>query len=192
MQTIDISQRWPDMGLPQQVVDLLEHAESVRFPRSREEVLSLAMGEQSDDLFEVSYDVPGKGRTVEATVAKCKNGLVVNYGEPYMRRRDPDCMVVSDAKPTDKTSYADRFGEPFAPLRQETFEWLKSQKLVVFAFILGGFDAATGHGGLLIAPENAGFFVGGLGDLQEMLLPEQVPEDLKLRAVVYLAPPFEL
>ena len=60
----------------------------------------------------------------------------------------------------------------------------------MFAFILGGFDAATGYGGLLIAPENAGFFIGGLADLQDMLPPEQVPENFDLRAVVYLAPPF--
>ena len=60
----------------------------------------------------------------------------------------------------------------------------------MFAFILGGFDSATGHGCLLIAPKNAGFFVGGLADLQGMLPPEQVPENFKLRAVVYVAPPF--
>ena len=65
----------------------------------------MAMGEQSEGLFEVAYDVPGRGRVAEATVAKCKNGLAVNYAEPYMRRRDPNCMVVGDAKPTDKESY---------------------------------------------------------------------------------------
>ena len=46
----------------------------------------------------------------------------------------------------------------------------------VFAFILGGFDPRTGHGAILIAPKNAGFFIGGLADLQEMLPPDQVPE----------------
>lgn len=97
------------------------------------------MGEQSDGLFEVGYDVPGRGQVVEATVAKCKNGLAINYADPYMRRRDPDCMVVGDAKPTDKESYVDRFGEPFDSVRVETLEWLKRQNLAVFAFILGGF-----------------------------------------------------
>lgn len=190
MGSIDISQRWPDMGLPEQVADLLGHGKSVRFPRSREEVLSMAMGEQSNGLFEVSYDVPGRGQVVEATVAKCKNGLAVNYAEPYMRRRDPECMIIGDAQPTDKTSYVDRFGEPFDAVRVETFEWLKRQDLAVFAFILGGFDVATGHGCLLIAPENAGFFIGGLADLQEMMPPDQVPVNFRLRAAVYVAPPF--
>ncbi len=190
MQTVDISQRWPDFGLPKQIADVLANCKSLHFPRSRDEVLSLAMGGQTDGSFEVAYDVPGVGRTVEATVARCSNGLAVNYAEPYMRRRDPDCSVIGDAKPTDKESYASRFGKPFEPLRDETFEWLKQQDLAVFAFILGGFEPETGHGALLVAPKNAGFFIGGLADLQEMLPPDQVPESFRVRAAVYVAPPF--
>ena len=178
------------MDLPEQVADVLRHCKSVRFPQSREEVLSMAMGERSNGLFEVGYDVPGRGRVVEATVAKCKNGLAINYAEPYMRRRDPDCMVVGDAEPTDKTSYVDRFGKSFDSVRMETFEWLKRHDLAVFAFILGGFERETGHGCLLIAPKNAGFFVGGLADLQEMIPPDQVPENFSPRAAIYVAPPF--
>ncbi|MHB8974257.1 MAG: DUF4914 family protein [Pirellulaceae bacterium] len=190
MQTVDISERWPDLGLPAQITDVLQHCKSLLFPRSREEVLSLAMGGQCEGLFEVAYEVPRRGRVMEATVAKCSNGLAVNYTEPYMRRRDPDCSVIGDEKPTDKQSFRNRFGEPFEPLRGETFQWLKDQDLVVFAFILGGFDRRTGHGALLIAPKNAGFFIGGLGDLQEMLPPDQVPENFRVRAAVYVAPPF--
>jgi len=190
MRTVDISEQWPNLGLPAQITDVLRHAKSLCFPRSREEVLALAVGGQSEELYEVAYDVPGRGRVVEATVAKCRNGLVVNYPEPYMRRRDPECSVIGDARPTDKPSYRDRFGEPFEPLRDETLQWLKGQDLVVFAFILGGFDRRTGHGALLVAPKNAGFFIGGLADLQEMLPPDQVPENFRVRAAVYVAPPF--
>jgi hypothetical protein len=67
--------------------------------------------------------------------------------------------LIGDARPTDKPSYRDRFGAPFEPLRDETFQWLKEQDLAVVAFILGGFDPQTGHGALLIAPKNAGFFI---------------------------------
>jgi len=35
-------------------------------------------------------------------VAQCRNGLAVNYTEPYMRRRDPECSVIGDARFTDK------------------------------------------------------------------------------------------
>ncbi len=190
MQTVDISQQWQELGLPEQIEDVLRHAGSLYFPRSREEVLSLAMGGQPSGQFEVAYDISGRGRTVEATVAKCRNGVAVNYAEPYMRRRDPECSVIGDARPTDKLSYQNRFGEPFAPLRDDTFQWLKEQDLAVFAFILGGFDPRTGHGALLIAPKNAGFFIGGLADLQEMLPPDRVPANFRVRAAVYVAPPF--
>ncbi len=176
MQTVDISQQWPELDLPEQIVEILTQCKSLHFPRSRDEVLSMAMGGLTEGQFEVAYDAPGIGRTVEATVARCSNGLAVNYLEPSMRRRDPECSVIGDAKPTDKESYQNRFGQPFEPLRTETFAWLKQQELAVFAFILGGFDPRTGHGAILIAPKNAGFFIGGLADLQEMLPPDQVPE----------------
>ena len=190
MRTVDISQQWPELGLPDQITNVLRDCKSLCFPRSREDVFSLAIGEQTEGSFEVAYEVPLHGRVVEATVTKCSNGVAVNYAEPYMRRRDPDCSVIGDAKPTDKESYENRFGKSFEPFRNETFEWLKGQDLVVFAFILGGFDLQTGHGALLIAPKNAGFFIGALADLQEMLPPDQVPENFRVRAAVYVAPPF--
>lgn len=190
MRTVDISQKWPDLGLPEQVTDVLRHCKSLCFPRSREDVLSMAVGGQSEGTFEVAYEVPQLGRVIEATVTKCRNGVAVNYPEPYMRRRDPECSVIGDAKPTDKQSYCSRFGKSFEPLREETLQWLKDQDLAVFAFILGGYDPRTGHGALLIAPKNAGFFIGGLADLQEMLPPDQVPENFRVRAAVYVAPPF--
>lgn len=190
MQKVDISQHWPEMGMPEQIADVLANCKSLHFPKNREEVLGLALGGNGADFYEVAYDVPGRGRVVEATVARCANGLAVNYTEPYMRRRDPECSVIGDGKPTDKQSFRERFGEPFEPLREETFEWLKGQDLVVFAFILGGFDVETGRGALLIAPKNAGFFIGSLADLQEMLPPDEVPANFRVRAAVYVAPPF--
>jgi hypothetical protein len=74
------------------------------------ELIDLACGGPKSDYFEVAYDVPGKGRFVEATVARVRNGVAANYTEPYMRRRDPDCMVIGDGLPTDKESFQQRFG----------------------------------------------------------------------------------
>ena len=190
MQTVDLSRQWAEMGLPAEIDDLFREAKSLYFPRSREDVLKLAMGGQDSGVFEVAFDVPGKGRYVEVTVAKCRNGLAVNYVEPYMRRRDPDCMVIGDDKPTDKESFVQRYGRPFGPVREETFAWLKQQDLAVFGFILGGFERESGYGAMLIAPKNTGFFVGGLADLQEMLPPDQLPANFCLRAVIYVAPTF--
>ncbi len=190
MQTVDLSRQWAELDLPEQVIDILRDCKSLSFPRCREELFCQAIGGLAHGTFDVSYEVPGRGPVLEATVTKCRNGLAVNYPEPYMRRRDPDSMVIGDAKPTDKQSYRERFGKPFEPLRDETFAWLKQQDLVVIAFTLGGFDPQSGHGALLVAPKNAGFFTGSLADLQEMLPPDQVPENFRVRAVIYLAPPF--
>ena len=88
-----------------------------------------------------------------------------------MRRRDPDCMVIGDGLPTDKESYKTRFGAEFGPLREETFEWLKEQELVLFGFVAGG--AGMGMDAIVIAPANAGFFALGLAMLQG-IIPEEM------------------
>lgn len=172
--------------LPEEVKDLLRQARSCRFMDRREDLVELAMGGKPD-VFEVVYEVGGRA-VVEATVSRCRNGLAVNYPDPYMRRRDPDCMVIGDAKPTDKQRFEARFGRPFGPVREETFAWLRDQDLVVIAFLLGG--ASMDRGGMLVAPANAGFFVAGLADLQGVLALDALPQPFRVHTAIFLAPPF--
>lgn len=190
MQTINIVEDWVKLRLPNEIQSILKKAKSLRFPKTREEIFSLAMGDSNAVVNEVYYDIPDKGRIVEATVTRCKNGLAVNYIDPQIRRRDPNCMVIGDDRPTDKCSFIERFGKPFDSLRGETFDWLKEQDLVVMAFILGGHSEDSGQGALLIAPANAGFFLGSLADLQGMLPPEEIPRNFLVNSIIYLAPPF--
>jgi hypothetical protein len=89
-------------------------------------------------------------------------------------------MVIGDDQPTDKRTYANRFGVPFGPMRKDTFEWLKKQDLAVMTFIIGGYPIESGRGGILIAPANAGFFLGALADLQGLLSPEAVPHNFQI------------
>jgi len=105
-----------------------------------------------------------------------------------MRRRDPDCMVIGDGLPTDKESYKTRFGAEFGPLREETFEWLKEQELVLFGFVAGG--AGMGMDAIVIAPANAGFFALGLAMLQGIIPQEMIPAGFLPRAIIYVAPVF--
>ncbi|MBT8044971.1 MAG: DUF4914 family protein, partial [Verrucomicrobiae bacterium] len=119
---------------------------------------------------------------------RVRNGVAANYIEPYMRRRDPDCMVIGDNKPTDKPTYLERFGEDFSTLRQESLDWLKGQALAVFAFHAG--IEGKGTDALVIAPDNAGFFAMGLALLQGIIPLEDIPEGFSPRAVIYVAPPF--
>ncbi len=179
------------MELPPVIADILEKSGQLIFPKSREEIFSMAMGGQSSGTYEVGYDIPDKGYVPEAVVTKCKNGLSVNYVDPYMRRRDPDCMLIADKRETDKARYQDRFGTNFEALRGETFEWFAGRKLIISLFSIGELDEEhTGQGAMLIAPENAGFFVGGLADLQRFIPPHQTPESFRVSSVIYLAPSF--
>lgn len=176
------------LNLPPEAQTILKAAPSYVLAESREQLAQLALGNTGEDRFEVAYEVAGQGRIVEAEVVRCKNGLAVNYTEAYMRRRDPACMVVADNLPTDKTRFSERFDQPFETLRQEIFDWLALQDLVVLAFRAGG--VVPGVGGVLIAPVNAAFFAAGLADLQSMIPASEIPDDFTTKALIYLAPPF--
>ncbi len=174
--------------LPVELQQILEKVDII-VPASRNHLLDLVCGEGSADSCEVAYDVAGKGRYVEATVAKCKNGYAVNYTEAYMRRRDPEAMVIADNGPTDKTRYRERFGSEFSEVRRETLEWLAEQEtLIVMPFFSG--DKSHGYPTLVVAPANAAFFVAALADLQAFIPESEIPNDFRPRAVIYVAPPF--
>ncbi len=175
--------------LPAEVERVLAAAPSVIVPESLEDLRALAVRDMDDHGWhEVAYEVPGKGKVVEARACKVKNGIAANYIEPYMRRRDPECMVIGDDKPTDKATYLSRFGKPFEPLRQESLDWLAEQPLAVFPFRAGMIGKGTDA--IVVAPDNAGFFALGLALLQGMLTPAEVPEDFSPKAVIYVMPPY--
>lgn len=175
-------------ALPSEAAAILAAAPKVTVARSTADLMALAMRDARHGWHEVAYDVPGKGRVVEARVCRARNGIAANYLEPYMRRRDPDCMVIGDERPTDKPTYRERFNAEFGSVREETFAWLKGQPLAVFPFVAG--LPGKGIHAVVIAPDNAGFFALGLALLQGMLTPEDTPADFKPGAVIYVAPPF--
>ena len=180
------------MVLPAELKDVL-YTEGIEIilPETREELMELALGGPGRDTFDVCFDVKDRGLVREAYVAKCKNGIVVNYDDVYMRRRDPDSMVIADDLPTDKVTHMERFGIPFGPIRAETFEWLKSQKsLICMPFLSGNGALGLGYASLLIAPANAAFFALMLSDIQGFIPKGKIPNFFRPRAVVYVAPPF--
>jgi len=174
------------LDIPAHVKEILTGSKGLTFPTGRAELFDLALGGAGNKAYEVTYDVPGKGSVVEASVVKCKNGISVNYAEPYMRRRDPDCTVVGDSKPSDRERFAERFNYEFEKIRGETFDWLKGQELIVLPFTLGESE----HGALMIGPKNAGFFAGALADLQGMVDPRNAPNNFDVCCIIYVAPPF--
>lgn len=174
--------------LTEEVYKIVTGSNKVIFPKTRAELIELSFGNQMVDSFEVAYDVPEKGTVVEVNVTRCKNGVAVNYMEDYMRRRDPDSLVIGDSQDTDKPRYQDEYHADFAPLRSATLEWLKNQELIVLPFKAGGYE--YGYDALLIAPANAAFFACALADLQGFLGIDEVMDNFTPKAIVYLAPPF--
>ncbi len=184
-----MSVSWSRWRLPDHLRDVLEHAPSVAIAHSIDELVELAVRDAGPDgRHEVAYDVPGGERTIEAHVHRLRNGVSANYVEPYMRRRDPDCMVIGDDRPTDKPIYRERFGASFDATREDTFRWLAGQPLAMFPFLAGAGEEGTPA--LAIVPDNAGFFALGLAMLQGILAAGETPQDFEPRAIIYAAPPF--
>jgi len=179
---------WKKYHPPAEAAALLARCPQLSIASTTAELVDLACGGPGSNFFEVAYDVPDRGRVVEVTVARVRNGVAANYTEAYMRRRDPDCMVIGDALPTDKDTFQGRFGTDFDPLRTTTLEWLQGQPLAMFGFHAGG--AGVGMDALVIAPANAGFFALGLAMLQGIIPENQIPAGFLPRAVIYVAPVF--
>lgn len=192
----------PGITLSNSAMSVLEAAEAagrLHLAGSVEELVALATPDASlglgevaaDGYYTVGYDVPGKGFVEEVKVCQVKNGVAANYVEAYMRRRDPDCMVVGDNRATDKPTYQGRYGESFDKLRSETIEWLKTQPIACFFFRTGLPDEPLNA--VVIAPANAGFFALGLAMLQGIVPLDEIREagsEYHHGAVVYVAPPF--
>jgi hypothetical protein len=179
---------WTSLALPQELAELLDTAAGVSWADSAEELFDLACSPFPRDEHEVSYELPDGSTVVEASVARVRNGIVVNYPEPYMRRREPDSMFIVDEEPTDKPRFRDRFGYEFGELREQTFAWLRQQELAVYAFVAG--PPEIGVDGFVVTPANAGFFALALGLLQRIVPGEELGRDFRPRAVIYVAPPF--
>ena len=175
-------------NLPKELGEILQGAKSVWWARSISELQDAACGGAQSDSFEVAYGLSSGKRVVEATVARVRNGIVVNYPEPYMRRREPDCMVIADDLPSEKPRFRERFGYEFDGLRNDTAQWLKSRDLVVFCFKAGQME--SGVDSMVVAPANAGFFALSLALLQGIIPPEEMEPGYSPQSIIYVAPPF--
>ena len=179
---------WTRFNLPAEAVEIVSAAPNLVLARNVADLAELAVRDAEHGWHEVAYDVPEQGRVLEARVCRTRNGISANYLEPYMRRRDPDCMCIGDERPTNKVRFRDRFGLPFDEIRRETFDWLSGQELAMFPFVAGVED--KGIDAVVICPANAGFFAMGLALLQGILDHTTISPDFDPQAIIYVAPPF--
>jgi len=179
---------WEKLNPPEAVREIFMACPEVVVASTVEELVDLACGGKGSQSFETAYTLPDGRRVVEAITVRVRNGISVNYTEPYMRRRDPDCMLIGDTNPTDKETYRQRFGKDFEPVRQEAFAWLKTQRLATYGFVAG--KAGMGMDAIVVAPDNTGFFALGLALLQGIIPISEIWPDFKPRVVIYVAPTF--
>lgn len=81
---------WNALPLPAEMVGVLSRSPQVHVASSVEQLLGMACGGSDAQTFSVSYRLPSDEVIVEAEVTRVRNGVSVNYPDPYMRRRDPD------------------------------------------------------------------------------------------------------
>lgn len=174
--------------LPDNILNVLKGCKSYTVYNTTEELADAATNGKENIEFEVKYEVPGKGEYVEAIVQRVLNGISANYTEAYMRRRDPDTMVIADNQPTDKKRFLDKYGYEFSSLQTETYDWLKKQDLAVFFYFAGREN--IGSLGIAIAPANAAFFALGLSMLQEMIAVDDLKNNSKIQSVIFVSPVF--
>ncbi len=174
--------------IPQQTRELLLNTKKITLATTIDDLLDLTMEGMVDGINKVEYEVEGQGTVTEATVHKVRNGVSVNYIDPYMRRRDSESMLIGDEMPSEKKRYKDEVGADFSELKNMTMDWLKNQELAVFFFKAGQQD--IGIYGMAIAPRNAGFFCYGLGLLQGVVDPRNLPDNTAIKTFLYIAPPF--
>jgi len=177
-----------NLKLPKEARRVLEQAPSVSFAATIRDLEDLACGGKDNLQWTVAYTLPDGQEVMETDVVRVRNGISANYFDPYMRRRDPDCMVVADSSPSDKPRFHERYGCAFDKVRQETFDWLAGQNLAVFAFEMG--SLGLGGDGVAICPANASFFAFGLGLLQGVIDLEQIDRPFEPDFIIYVAPTF--
>jgi hypothetical protein len=174
--------------LPTEISQLLSGCKGFVVYDNAEQQVKAAMGGENTNLFEVKYNIPGKGDLTEAIVHRVSNGISANFTDPYMRRRDPDTMVIADDLPSDKKRFKDKYGYDFESLKTETFSWLKDQDLAIF-FYFAGWEK-LGVTGMAIVPANAGFFAMGLSMLQRIIPLNEIQDNFTVDSVIYVAPTF--
>ena len=174
--------------LPENISKLLSTCKKLTVFDTTQDLATAACNGEKNVEFEVKYDIPGKGEYTEAIVHRVRNGISANYTEAYMRRRDPDTMVIADNRPTDKQRFSDKYGYDFSSLQEETFEWMKQQELSIFFYFAG--RAGIGSLGVAVVPSNAAFFAMGLSMLQEIVPVDKLKEGAKIESSILVAPVF--
>jgi len=90
------------MDIPSKTKNILSSCPRYFVMRNVEELVENSCKDNVDGFHEVAYDIPEKGRISKAYVCRVRNGIAVNYTDPYMLH---DCVVIGDDLPSDKPRF---------------------------------------------------------------------------------------
>lgn len=175
------------LQLPDEVREVLAGCKNLTWANSVDEIQA-CFADLGNEQQIVEYEVPGKGIVKEAFVCRVKNGIAANYYDSYMRRRDPDSMLIGDDLPTDKVRFSEVYGKDFSGVRRETLDWLEDRELLAFAFMSG--QGEFGIPSIAVVPANAAFFALGLALLQGIVDVSKHEGKFAPKCFLYVAPPF--
>jgi hypothetical protein len=178
---------WNYIYLKEDLINLFNSCKSVEVITELQRLNELSAPVKGNNFFDVEYKIPDGKIIKEVYVSNVKNGICANYYEDYMRRRDPNTMLIGDNLPTDKKRYKDVYNKDFSELKKETFEWLKNQELIIVPFIAG--NDKFGVHSIAVIPKNAAFFAFGVGLLQGIINPAKL-DNFNPKCFLYVAPPF--
>lgn len=179
---------WKRYHPPAELAKVLDSHQQLTIISTTDELLDLSCGEINSKVFDVSYQIPGLSKIVDANVVRVRNGIAVNYPSAYMRRRDPNAMLIGDDQPTDHLRFEEVYHFPFTDLRQRTFDWLAENPIILYAYVTG--KKGMGQDALVVAPANAAFFGFGLALLQGITAYEDIEDNFNPASVIYVAPTF--
>lgn len=179
---------WKRYHPPADLSAILETHPEVQVISTTQELFDLSCGDAKNKTFEVSYQIPKLSKIVDANVVRVRNGIAANYPSAYMRRRDPNAMLIGDTEPTDHQRFDDVYHYPFTELRQKTFKWLSENPLILYGYVTG--KKGLGRDALVVAPANAGFFGFGMALLQGITAYEDITDAFNPASVIYVAPTF--
>ena len=180
----------PNSGLivGPEILALLAAAPETTFITTERQLLDLVMGDPDADEFEVTYDIPHKGRIVEAKLTRVKEGFAVWFPEK-IRQRSPNALVVAeDGRGSDHPRFAERFEMEYDDYRKRVIEWLSGQPLIVVALFVGPDDGGVPV--LAVMPKNAAFFAYGMALLQGFVPLGEDSPPFTPKGLLLLAPNF--
>ena len=62
---------WREWHIAEELQYVLERSKNVIIPKKREELIELSLGSKENSVYDVEYEVPGKGNVIEAQKRYC-------------------------------------------------------------------------------------------------------------------------